>query len=151
MNNPNDIRGFRDEYRFLSNFYPCKICYNEIMFGSVEAAFQSAKCANRADREKFQGINPAEAKKLGRQVKLRGDWEVVKLAILSELVRLKFMENPELMAMLLNTGEALLIEDNSWHDNFYGNCTCGRCGSIPGDNHLGLVLMTLRDALLNRG
>lgn len=144
----NEITTFRGEYQFLSNFYPCNINYDGLMFTSVEAAFQSAKCAEREDRLQFQHLDPVKAKKLGRRVRLRSDWEQVKLPILKDLVSQKFTNNPELAAGLLATGGALLAEGNTWHDNYYGDCTCDRCRDIPGGNHLGMILMELRGALL---
>ena len=78
---------------------------------------------------------------------MRSDWEDIKLLVLKELIRIKFISNPNLLYQLLNTGEAYLSEDNTWHDNFYGNCTCGRCQNITGLNHLGSALMQFRDQL----
>ena len=115
----------------------------------MEAAFQASKCDNLADRIPFQYLNPAEAKKLGRKVRLRSDWEDIKLFMLKELVRLKFISNPDLLNCLLETGDAMLFEDNKWHDNYYGNCICNRCQNIIGLNYLGATLMQLRDQLLH--
>ena len=150
MKTHNEIRSFRGDYWFLSNFYPCAILFDGFEFKSVEAAFQAAKCADLDQRAMFQPIGqPAMAKKLGRTVTLRSDWETVKLSILTELVRLKFVSSPELMGALLATGDAMLVEDNTWHDNFYGNCTCDRCRDTVGLNHLGRTLMQFRDQLLH--
>jgi len=82
----NEIRGFRRQYQFLSNFYPCRIIIEDLVFISVEAAFQATKCRNFGDRWIFEGIAGADAKKLGRRVKLRSDWESVKIPYLTELV-----------------------------------------------------------------
>lgn len=56
------IAGFRGEYQFLSNFYPCRVTFYAMAFPSVEAAFQAAKCADLADRVRFLDLSPAEAK-----------------------------------------------------------------------------------------
>lgn len=149
MNKPKEIRSFREEYSFLSNFYPCKIVYDGFTFTSVETTFQAAKCAERTDRLQFQYLEPVKAKRIGRQIKLRNDWEQVKLSILTEFIRLKFTGNPELLSKLLATGDALLVEKNTWHDNFYGDCKCDRCRNKPGKNHLGQILMKIRDEMLN--
>lgn len=140
-----EIRTFREDYWFLSNFYPCTIIHDGLEYGSLEAAFQASKCADLSERVRFQTLAPAEAKKVGRTIMLRNDWERVKLLILAELVRTKFWGNPELLSELLATGDALLVEDNSWHDNFYGNCTCARCRDTKGLNHLGNMLMRFRN------
>ena len=149
MNMPHEIRSFRGDYWFLSNFYPCTITYDGFEFKSLEAAFQAAKCTDLIERAMYQQLQPAEAKKLGRKIALRDDWEDVKLSILTELVILKFVGNPELMGALLATGSAGLVEGNTWHDNFYGNCICNRCRDTIGLNHLGRILEQLRDRLLH--
>ena len=125
-----EIKGFRGEYQFLSNFYPCKIIFGDLVFDNVEAAFQAAKCENNNDRLIFRGLTGSEAKKLGRRVKLRSDWEQVKIPIMTELVRQKFSRDSELIKRLATTGDAILVEENMWHDNFYGDCACTRCRSI---------------------
>ena len=53
-------------------------------------------------------LNPSEAKKLGRRVNLRKDWEAVKVKIMEEIVRAKFTQNPDLAEKLLATGDAYL-------------------------------------------
>lgn len=65
------ISEFRGEYYFLSNFYSAPVTYNGMCFENNEAAFQAAKCPERMTE--FCHLNPSEAKRLGRRVKLRGD------------------------------------------------------------------------------
>ena len=50
---------------------------------------------------------------------------------------------PELRQKLLDTGDAYLIEGTTWHDNYWGICTCDRCGG-RGQNKLGQLLMEIR-------
>jgi ribA/ribD-fused uncharacterized protein len=140
-----EIRSFRGVFSFLSNFFPCAIRYDGQEYKNLEAAFQAAKCANPEDRVPFQFMDAATAKSRGRSVALRPDWERITLSILAELISAKFTDHPELLKNLLATGDAYLSEDNTWHDNFYGNCICPRCRNIPGQNHLGHILMRFRD------
>jgi hypothetical protein len=89
---------------------------------------------------------PRQAKRAGRQLILRPDWEDAKLDIMYQLVLEKFSKDPVLRQRLLDTGDALLVEGNWWHDQFWGNCTCGKrpqCAG-EGENHLGLILMAVR-------
>ena len=144
----NEIRSFRGEYWFLSNFYPCAIIHDGLEYRSLEAAFQAAKCCNLSDRAQFAPLEAAAAKKLGGSVALRDDWKNVKLIVLMELVRLKFTYNPGLLGRLLATGGALLREGNTWHDNYYGDCACVRCRDIAGKNHLGVELMLFRRQMM---
>ena len=147
MNNHNEIRSFRGDNWPLSNFYPCVIIHDGLEYRNLESAFQAAKCSILAERVQFGPLEAAEARRLGRSVTLRNDWENIKLFVLVELVRIKFVSNPGLLRYLLDTGDAYLSEDNTWHDNFYGNCTCTRCQNTLGLNYLGHTLMVFREQM----
>jgi ribA/ribD-fused uncharacterized protein len=62
-------------------------------------------------------------------------------------LRLKFTQNPELRRRLLDTGDAVLVEGNTWHDNYWGTCTFRRCSKTKGKNMLGKLLMQVRQEL----
>lgn len=135
------ILSFRDEYFFLSNFYPVEIKLDGIVYPNAETAFQAQKTLDVEERRKFSMLkNPVQAKRLGRKVKLRDDWEEVKLDIMTEVVSQKFLQHPHLIEMLLQTGDEELIEGNKWGDRFWGVC------KGVGENHLGKILMKIRDA-----
>lgn len=132
------IGEFRGKYFFLSNFYEVPVTYDGITYQNNEAAFQAQKVFGEARRQ-FEGISPKEAKRLGRRVSLRSDWEYVKEDKMREIVRAKFVQNPDLMKKLLDTGNEELIEGNNWGDR-----TWGMVGGT-GQNLLGKILMDLRD------
>lgn len=139
------IDAFEGENFFLSNFYPSVIVYPcpftaiEKEFATVEHLYQAYKATNEFDFEKVRRANtPGQAKRLGRQITCRPDWEDIKLALMSVFVGQKFDQNPALMQMLLNTGSATLIEGNYWGDTFWGVC-----GGV-GKNYLGKILMNVR-------
>lgn len=135
------ISSFRDEYFFLSNFYPVEIKLDGIVYPNAETAFQAQKTLDVEERRKFSMLkNPVQAKRLGRKVKLRDDWEEVKLDIMTEVVSQKFLQHPQLIEMLLQTGDEELVEGNKWGDRFWGVC------KGKGENHLGKILMKIRDA-----
>lgn len=135
------IGEFQGPHRWLSNFWPVKIEYKHLVFGSVEHAYQAAKCAHPNDMISFVGISPGAAKRLGRIIARRADWDDVKLEIMRELVTQKFTTNLDLQRRLIATGKQNLVEGNAWGDEFWGVCR-GR-----GQNHLGRILMTLRAQL----
>ena len=131
---------FRDEYYFLSNMFPCAISLEingtPVTFTCAKAAFQAFKCPERA--KEFAGINGFAAKKMGRNVTLRKDWEKIKLDVMRQVVGAKFSQNKNLMEKLRKIkGE--IVEDNHWHDCFWGRC------NGEGLNWLGKILMELRD------
>ena len=138
------IDRFTGPYAFLSNFHPCRVTFYGMTFPSVEAAFQAAKCADHRDRAQFLAMTPEQAKRRGRQIRMRDDWDARKRTIMHNLLVHKFSENPDLIPKLLATGGAVLVEGNTWHDNYWGCCTCSRCGGRRGRNNLGRLLMELR-------
>jgi ribA/ribD-fused uncharacterized protein len=130
---------FRNEYYFLSNMFECEVVYKGIKFRSSESLFQALKACNNEDFMKFINLNGFEAKKLGRCIKLRKDWNEVRVNIMYEVLKLKF-SNPELRAKLLATGYEELIEGNNWNDKFWGVSL----KDYKGENHLGRLLMIIR-------
>ena len=140
----NSITNFHEEgYAFLSNFYEAPVTYGGLTYGSAEAAFQAQKCMTREERVPFTEARPGKSKGMGRRVKLRPDWEQVKVGLMEEIVRAKFTQHPELATKLLATGEKRLVEGNTWGDTFWGvDLRSGR-----GENHLGVILMQVRAEL----
>lgn len=149
MSSKKVIDKFDGEFAFLSNFYDAPIHYMNEDYANTEAAFQAMKCANPADRRPFQyDCPPNIAKRMGRTVNLRPDWEEVKEPIMEEIVRVKFAQHRDLMDKLIATGDATLIEGNNWHDCEWGACHCPKCASIKGKNMLGKILMRIRDSYI---
>lgn len=136
------IDSFSKEYRFLSNFWPCEVLLDGDLYTSTEHAFQAAKTLDLVERQTIRECRLAsDAKKLGRTVTLRDDWEYAKDKIMLGLLRQKF-RNPDLHAKLLATGNATLIEGNTWNDTYWGVC------NGQGLNKLGLALMLVRSELI---
>lgn len=136
------------KYGCFSNFYPCTITFNGLTYKNSEAAWQSQKIVSESQRKEFTTLNPSEAKKLGRRVELRKDWEDVKYNIMVDICMAKFSQNPELGEILKSTGSEEIIENTTgWHDNIWGNCDCEKCKNKPGQNLLGKALMEVRSKL----
>lgn len=137
----NVISGFTGEYRWLSNFYSAQILYRGCIYPTVEHAYQAAKCVYENDRFSIQiAKTPGEAKRLGKKIDCRANWNKKKLGVMRELLYRKFSEK-NLRGMLLRTGKKRLIEENSWKDTFWGKC------NGEGENHLGKLLMEVREEL----
>ena len=135
------INKFRGKYYFLSNFYETPVTWNGLTYLNNEAAFQSAK--SFSDRECFTNLDPSSAKKLGRKVQLRSDWENVKDDVMYEICKAKFSQNTELKKRLLSTGNEHLEEGNTWGDKIWGTV------NGIGENRLGKILMRIREELRN--
>lgn len=135
---PEPITSFDGKYAWLSNFYPCRLCFGGLYFKSAEAAYQAAKCKDPLDRRAFQYMTAAEAKRAGQKVRLRTDWEYRKVEIMRKILMAKFQQNPDLEQSLMSTNNRHLEEGNHWGDAFWGVYK-GR-----GENNLGKLLMKVR-------
>ena len=67
--------------------------------------------------------------------------------VMAEAVLNKFTQNYDLKLLLINTTPHYLVEGNTWCDNYWGNCSCGYCTNIEGQNKLGITLMAVRNIL----
>ena len=142
------IDSFQDIYAFMSNFHNAPVIYEGVRYANSESAFQAQKCPER--RHEFINIPPGIAKKMGRQCKIRADWEEVKDQIMYEIVFAKFAQNPDIAKKLVETGKEPIVEGNWWHDNYWGDCKCDRCKNMKGKNMLGKILMVVRHEFATR-
>lgn len=142
------IDNFDEEYYFLSNFTYSPFYRNRVWWETVEHFFQAMKTIDLKEREKIRKVgHPRFAKKFGRKVKLRSDWEQIKYQIMYNGVTAKFVQNFKFANLLKQTGNAYLIEGNWWHDNIWGDCHCNKCKNIKGTNWLGEILMKVREEI----
>jgi hypothetical protein len=133
-----------DEHGELSNFatYPIKL--DGKVWPTSEHYFQAQKFKDPAERERIRRAStPLEAARLGRsrKLRLRPDWEAVKVEVMRKAVQAKFTQHADLTALLLATGDAKLVEHTP-NDEFWGDA-----GDGSGRNMLGRILMDLRAAL----
>lgn len=133
------IRKFQGNYDFLSNFYGAEVRVDNIIYNNAESAYQAQKCLDR--RAEFIGLSGTQAKKLGKLVPMDESFEFNKINLMETIVRCKFEQNPYLTERLIATGGAELIEGNHWKDTFWG------IYNGEGSNHLGKILMKVRDEL----
>jgi len=123
-----------------------KIPLENVWYPSTEHAYQAAKGLDASYKKKVREAKTAgDAKRLGKTVQLRPDWEQVKLDYMRYLVWYKFGMYPDLGQKLLDTGDAELIEGNTWGDKFWGVCRG------VGENWLGKILMETRDQIRRNG
>lgn len=128
-------------YGFLSNFHTSTVTLDGKKYPSVEHAYQASKTSDGSARELIRKTkSPGDAKKLGRALQIRPDWEEVKIDLMRGLIREKF-QSPFLAHELLKTGDAELVYGNTWNDRFWGVCRG------TGLNWLGRILMEVRAAL----
>ncbi len=146
------IDSFSGIYRFLSNFYPIEVLGpGGFTYPTTEHAFQAAKTKVMDEIHDIRSAaTPGDAKGIGRSVTLRPDWEFIKDYTMLTLLRRKFglmnqdvggQASKDLGKKLLATGDAELIEGNTWNDKYWGVC------NGEGQNKLGKMLMLVRSEL----
>lgn len=149
----NGKKGFEGKYDCFSNFCTHDTIFIKLPYGkkdaksyasdNVETLFQAAKCTNHKD---IQNIiltsTPGMAKKLGRRVELREDWECIKEEVMRELLKKKLDFFPEFRDKLSDIPDNIIIAElNAWNDTEWGVSS----KTLEGNNKLGKILMELRD------
>jgi len=142
------VEEFQGRYRFLSNFYYSVILYKGKVCKYAENAYQAEKAIDPVHQEIIRlQPTPGKAKRKAREMQDQGlthskeVWNGMRLGIMEEVEEAKYRQNPNLERKLLLTGSKILEEGNTWGDKFWGIC------DDEGENHLGLILMKVRDKL----
>lgn len=151
----NVIVSFSGKYRFLSNFYPCRIVFDGTAYPSVEHAYVASKTLDSKKRKEILELTlPGEVKKLGRKIKLRPSWDTLRLHYMRDFVTQKFQGDTQLANLLMDTYPTTLLMDTypttliegnhwgHWGDTFWG------VYNGEGQNHLGKILMDVRKCIL---
>lgn len=121
-----------------------KLSYLPISYITPEHFYQAMKSQYHLDHQKIAAAKTAAiAKKLGKSLIVRPDWNEVKLNVMEYVLNYKFTKNTTHGQKLIKTIEPI-IEYNYWHDNYWGNCTCKKCENIIKKNYLGKILEEIR-------
>ena len=146
----NIVLQFREDYEFLSNFYPCPngVEYEGVKYPTSENAYQASKTSSFR-RRIFINCSPKEAKRKGKNIPMIYGFDRVKA--MRKILFSKFTRNSELKQKLLGTRNITLAEGNIWNDTFWGinlKAPCKNCEFFyEGKNMLGKLLMELRKEL----
>lgn len=138
------IKEFQNEYRWLSNFSPCKIILDDVEYPSVEHAYMSAKSNDEEWKKYCSDVNntAGQVKKQSRRVKLVDNWDLIKIDVMKQCLIQKFNQEPY-KTKLIETGDLHIQEGNRWNDKFWGVCL----KTNQGQNHLGKLIMEIRNNL----
>ena len=132
-------------------------CFQSYKF-TLEKPQNVAQRLSETNARTLQGMDSATfIKKIGTGFAI--DWQRwdndVRFKAMYEAVYSKFSQHQFLKALLIATGECILVEhtitDKDWGDAFHNGST-GRglaAGKIPGNNFLGATLMLVRHELKN--
>lgn len=142
----------------LSQWFPCAFVVEDVCYNSTEQYMMAQKAAVFGDTEIFAEImasyNPGESKKLGRRVRnFDSDvWSEKSREVVLTGNLAKFTQNGKLRDYLLSTGDRILVEvspfDVIWGIGYGAEAAeAMRPDLWRGENHLGFILMQVRDRL----
>ncbi|CAF1196692.1 unnamed protein product [Rotaria magnacalcarata] len=102
MGGPADINGER--HPETDNFLPCKFVIDGITYSSAENYFQCAKTTNETDRNMvLNSGSGCSAWAAGQRIRIRSDWESVKVDEMYKGNLAKFQQNEDLRNALLSS------------------------------------------------
>ncbi|MDJ0694649.1 NADAR domain-containing protein [Mastigocoleus sp. MO_188.B34] len=136
-------------YGCFSNFSKHGIFIQGAYWSTVEHYYQAQKFVDTEYEAVIPIIHkvstPEEAASLGRcsTRKPHPEWDIRKIEVMRKAVLTKFITHADIRDILLGTGDRLLVEDSA-RDYFWG---CGADRS--GQNHLGKILMSVREEIRN--
>lgn len=140
---PDMIDKFKGEYDFLNNRFHWRFEWQGLVYGSAEAAFQASKCTDESERKVLASCSADKAAMRGKDIVPSPDWEKARLGIMESIIHAKFEQNLILMKRLKETGNRLLINGNNKQETYWGVDLY----SWQGENHLGQILMRIREGL----
>lgn len=146
---PDVIDMFSGPHTFLSNFHTEPFAWADQPSATAEHHYNAAKTLNAEEKLRvYSQPTPGRAKREGQKVLLRKGWDDhLKAGFMESILKAKFAPGTVPAQLLLDTRDALLIEGNTWHDQYWGQCTCEKHYHWPGSNTLGRLLMAQRRRL----
>lgn len=131
----------------FSNFSRHAVFIDDRVWATVEHFYQAQKFRQTQHQEMIRRCpTPIMAKTRSRELSIlheRSDWQESRESAMLRGLRAKFNQHPELTELLLQSGDAILVEHTA-DDAYWGD---GGDGS--GQNRLGHLLMQVRTELLD--
>jgi len=139
-----DFYSTKKPYGEFSNFSGFPVYVDGEWWSTSEHYFQAMKYETEELQNWVQfAPTPMEAANRGRNPKFpkRKDWDVVRHVYMEKALLDKYQRHEELRELLLSTGDSFIYEHTK------NDCYWGDCGDRSGKNHLGLLLMKVRNSL----
>lgn len=140
-----------DSIYYYDHYNPCSFEYENTRFTSTEQCFQfnRARACNEVNSAHRIIItdDPFVCKHIGGSVEETSEWSKESEAVMYNINKLKFEQNPHLLDRLLATGERILQEattSTTWGIGAGIRSKAARENTATGDNILGKLLMRLR-------
>ena len=131
------ISCFDNEFAFLSNAYNSDILCQGLTYKNAESAYQAQKSSNIVMKRAFTDISANKAKAIGKLLVLPENWNPV--VEMEAVVFKKFKQNKDLAELLIATNDAMIAPNGI--GAFWG------VENGNGENHLGVILMKIRETL----
>ena len=138
----------------FSNFYHCEINFQGKLHRSVEHAYQYTKAQvsgyDKTAKKIYMAKTAKDAKLISKDIPESEAWDIIKLDIMTELIKIKMDPCEAFCNALMETGNKLLVEATG--DLFFATglspeATINtRPGIYPGLNEMGKIMMELRSA-----
>lgn len=148
----NGVIAFQSSHSPLSNLYMAPLKRNGITYLSAEHAFQHAKAVICKDQALAHSIleEPCsyEALYTGKRIQSNEEWSRDQLTTMEEILRAKYEQVPDFRNELRGTENNHLIENTRcpfWGSGTTFNALSLFSNSYPGSNHLGRLLVKIRD------
>ena len=144
-----------EKYGEFSNWYQREFVIDDFRYFCVEQYMMAQKAKRFHDSVRYTAIlranSPKGCKALGKQVSPFDAkvWDAVKYNIVKAGNKAKFEQNPDLMKLLLSTGDSIMAEASP-KDRIWGIALDAETAKWkkpeewPGQNLLGKILMELR-------
>lgn len=141
------IKDFIEKHYFLSNSAPSPVLINGRQYKSVTHALASGKSVSESEHNFVsEAKDPISA---SSRLSLQPESKKVNVKLLKQCLENKFNSKSIMAKLLLETLPNILIFTNSECDNELGCCICNKCNSTDPKNLLGILLMTVRQNLLD--
>lgn len=131
------VTEFKGDNFFLHTAKLCNFQYDGFYWESIDVAFDYARVIDKSNAYRFLGLNSCQSKLLANSLPNVENWDSIKLDVMYELNKCKFLQNRDLMDRLCST-DYYLANNNSYGDSYWG------IHNGVGKNYLGLILMLIR-------
>jgi predicted NAD-dependent protein-ADP-ribosyltransferase YbiA (DUF1768 family) len=108
-------------FEVLQNKFPAPITVGGATYPTVIHAYWALSTSDDEQRELIaQAENPYQARKLAEAAPRRQGWADARLAVMTDLLRAKYQQHPQLAEVLLSTGDATLVSNEYAFSGFWG-------------------------------
>lgn len=135
------IKSYVENQKYCINWFSnmkrmdSPISHKGVNFWTIENFYQAMKSNDINEIKKIALMNPFKAKLYTRNIKIRENWNDIKLEIMKYGIKHKFSEGTK-WKKELDKCKTEIIEWNNWNDTYWGKCIF----TGKGENNLGKLI-----------